>query len=598
MTRRAFQEFPERPSRPAVAGRHSPLPTGPLLVPAALIPLSDDPRLKALRDPRQLLRWGYVLRLWLGGTVLFATGWSRQPTDARDLALAAAMALGAMVVTAVAVWWNEIARRPATSTFLYLLTVFDLLLVTTVVHLSGGASSPFAALYILVIATGSLLLPVRSALLVTGLAVALHLADATFGRATLPGGSALWLQLLVFVAVALGVGVISTRLREAGAGQERLVVELRQERLQAADILQNIRSGIVTVDERGSLRFANSFASTLLGIELDGEIGRPVVATIHPHAPELARVLQRAIELGVRTTRAEGVITAGGRSFPIGVTTTLNELEDGGGVMATAIFQDLSDSKRLEALNLRAQRLEAVAELSASLAHEIKNPLASIRSATEQLAQMASAGEDEQVLATLITRESDRLARLLSEFLDFARVRVTRVQPLDLRAVARGAAQLAAAHPDLKAGARVRCATPDGPIVIEGDEDLLHRAVFNLALNAVQAAPEGGQVLVEVLPMRRDELPDGLPEGLDLGDGAVAIRVSDDGAGIDAEVRDRLFDPFITTKPGGTGLGLPVVHRAIEAHRGLVFVDSTEHGTCFTVLLPHRQPDPASGGPE
>ena len=121
--------------------------------------------------------------------------------------------------------------------------------------------------------------------------------------------------------------------------------------------------------------------------------------------------------------------------------------------------------------------------------------------------------------------------------------------------------------------------------VVDGDEDLLHRAVFNLLLNAIQASPEGGEVQVAVRPA--------LPEhigGTRFDHGAVMLTVTDSGCGIPDEVRDRLFDPFFTTKPGGSGLGLAVVHRAIDAHRGLVFVDSSPAGTRFTVVLPRAEP--------
>lgn len=574
-----------------------------------------------LRDPATLLRWGYALRLSLGGSIALAVLADWRVVDGTDRMVALAAAVAAVLVTVGSAWWSEVLRKPLERGFLYGQAAFDLLLVTAVVHLTGGPESPFAALFILVIASASLVLPVRGALLITTLALVLHLADSTLHPELRVEDPTIWAQLSVFVLTALGVGVISTRLREAGAGNEKLVQELERARLQAADVLQNIRSGIITVDEGGILRFANPTAASLLGMDLDTDVGRPILERIQERSPTLSRALSRAIELGLRTTRAEGVVRHDERTFPVGVTTTLSEVTGpDGGVVATAIFQDLSDSKRLEALQIRAQRLEAVAALSASLAHEIKNPLASIRSATEQLARMAGVGagagvgavpgaagdspaeSDEQILAGLITRESDRLSRLLNEFLDFARVRVRRVQELDLGAVARGAAQLAAAHPDRNPRVEVRCATPGRPVVIQGDEDLLHRAVFNLALNAVQASANGarggGRVHVEVASLAVDELPDAMPENLDFEGGAVALRVSDDGPGIAPEVRDRLFEPFTTTKPGGTGLGLPVVHRAIEAHRGVVFLDSDSSGTRFTVLLPHRQPDSVSGDNE
>jgi two-component system sensor histidine kinase PilS (NtrC family) len=267
--------------------------------------------------------------------------------------------------------------------------------------------------------------------------------------------------------------------------------------------------------------------------------------------------------------------------------TTRSEGDGAATATATAIFQDISDQKRLDTLNARAERLEAVAELSASLAHEIKNPLAAIRSAVETLGRSPRSNADERTLAELIVRESDRLSRLLSEFLDFARVRVARVEPLDLAAIARGAASLAAAHPDRPNDVEVVCVGANDRMVVEGDEDLLHRAVFNLALNAVQASPHGGRVRVELAPLSMDQVPAGV--SFDLG--GVALRVSDDGPGIPAEIRDRLFDPFFTTKPGGSGLGLSIVHRAIEAHAGFVFVDSDDRGTRVTVLLPSHQSD-------
>jgi two-component system sensor histidine kinase PilS (NtrC family) len=203
----------------------------------------------------------------------------------------------------------------------------------------------------------------------------------------------------------------------------------------------------------------------------------------------------------------------------------------------------------------------------------------------------ASTDEDDaRTLGALIVRESDRLSRLLTEFLDFARVRVARLSPVDIAAVARGAANLAMAHPDVKEGLRVQCTTPETPVIIDGDEDLLHRAAFNLVLNAVQAAPLGGHVQLEVSHIPSDQLP----SGVTFERGAVSVRVTDNGPGIAPEVRDRLFEPFITTKGGGSGLGLPIVHRAIEAHRGVVLVDSAPgRGTRFTVLLPYDQSDEA-----
>src|SRR5690606_29094384 len=153
---------------------------------------------------------------------------------------------------------------------------------------------------------------------------------------------------------------------------------------------------------------------------------------------------------------------------------------------ATALFQDISETERLEALNRRALRLEAVAELSASLAHEIKNPLASIRSAVEQIVKPTLASEDRGSLQRLVLSESDRLSRLLSEFLEFSALSVQRREALDLRRVVADAVAMVRQHPDASEGVEVALDLPAEALEVSGDRDLLHRAVSNLVLNAAQ----------------------------------------------------------------------------------------------------------------
>jgi len=535
-------------------------------------------------DPHRILRWVYVGRLTMAAAIFVAAVLAWRDADTGLTLIASLLITCALAFTAGSALYSVVYRTALRPAFLYTQSLFDLVAVTAIVHVTGGGSSQFAALYILVIAAASLLLPFSGGLMIAAGGCLLYFADVLL----IPGTQldlAVWLQLGVFAAVALGSGYIAARLRQAGAGTEQLAAELVKVRLQAADILRNIRSGIVTVDASGSLVYANPAASQLLGMDLDEHVGTPVIGTIRRASAALAQALERAAHDGSRTTRAEGVVTAGERHFPIGLHTTNSEGEDGIGATATAIFQDISDQKRLDTLHARAERLEAVAELSASLAHEIKNPLASIRSAVEQLARSPRTTPDERTLAGLIVRESDRLSRLLSEFLDFARVRVARVEPVDLASVARGAASLAAAHPDRPSDVQVECDAAPATMFVDGDEDLLHRAVFNLALNAVQASPRGGRVRVELAPLTMDQVP----AGMTFDRGGIALRVSDNGSGIPVEIRDRLFDPFFTTKPGGSGLGLSIVHRAIEAHSGFVFVDSDDRGTRVTVLLPSHQ---------
>lgn len=544
----------------------------------------------------------YVGRVSLASAIFIAAvlNWrsvSLAPNNTLVISLAFALTA---VVTAGSAVYTEIYRRPPGPTFLYLQAIYDLLLVTAVVHVTTtssatvpgvdvvpnlAASSQFSAVYILVIATATLLLPTGGGLWIAALGNVLYIADvALFIQA--PLDASVWLQLTVFAVVALGSAYLTAQLRESGEGKEQLAAELVHARLQAEDILRNIRSGVITVDTNGRLLYANPTAEQLLGIELRTRIGQRVLELVSNAAPELSNAMERAARHKIRTTRGEAMVSLDSRRFPVGVTTTYTEDDAKALRSATAIFQDISDQKRIDALRLRAERLEGIAELSASLAHEIKNPLASIRSAVEQLARRPRNNADERTLSDLVLRESDRLSRLLSEFLDFARVRVGHTEPVDLVSVARGAAGLAAAHPDRQQSVTIACVAPDGEVLrVDGDEDLLHRAVFNLALNAVQASPPDSEVKIELAAGGFEPLP----IGVNFDGGTVALRVSDRGPGIPAEYRDRLFDPFFTTKPQGSGLGLAVVQRAIEAHRGLVFVDSSNQGTRFTVILPRSQ---------
>lgn len=532
--------------------------------------------------------------------IFIAVSFVFQAVEAHDRVIATALMLVTLGFTALSAAWSELRREAVTDTFLGGQILFDLGLVTGLVHVTGGASSQFAALYILVIAVAALVLTVSAGLLVAALACVLYFADVILAhRSSLDLGN--WLQLGVFAGVALSSGYIASRLREARAGREELAAELVKVRLQAEDILRNIRSGIVTVDAAGQLVYANPAASALLGQDLSRVVGRPVRDVFGAVSPELVAALEQGAASGIRTIRAEGRVMTAARAFPIGLNTTVTARADQGGPAtgapeartATAIFQDITDQKRLDALRRRAQRLEAVTELSASLAHEIKNPLASIRSAVEQLGHASRATPDEQVLSALIVRESDRLSRLLSDFLDFARVRVSRIQQVDIAKLVHGAAALAAAHPSRADNVSVTV-TGDAGVAgyVAGDDDVLHRAVFNLVLNAVQVSPPGRAVTVSVAPLRGDEAP----PGVRLPGGGVSIRIADEGPGIPADVRERMFDPFFTTRPGGSGLGLAVVHRAVESHAGCVFVDSdVGNGTRVTVLLPREHDQPVEG---
>ncbi|MDP9347609.1 MAG: ATP-binding protein [Gemmatimonadota bacterium] len=537
-------------------------------------------------QPSRTLGWVYVGRLSLALAIFLAAllAWrNAQPGTTLSSSLILVLA-GAF--TAVSFWYTHLARHHTGKNFLYGQALFDVGLVTWVVYLTGAQESTFAPLYVLVICAAGILLPFRGGVLIGALASVLYFA-VVFLDTRHTVNATIFLQMALFATVALVTGYLGDRLRRTGAVLGEVEAELRLLRLDTHDILGSIHTAVLTVDGSGRLAYLNPAAAELLSLRPHQWLGRPVLEVLDRVAEGLGGVIRRTVETRRPILRFETTDTGDGAKV-LGVSTTLLERGSAGAPTVTAIFQDITERKRMDTLRLRAERLEAVAELSASLAHEIKNPLASIRSAVEQLTGGGIDAEDKAVLEGLVLRESDRLSRLLAEFIDFARVRVRELAQVSLSEVVRHAVDLARAHPDAS-GRTVRTQLQEGLPALRGDEDLLHRAVLNLVLNAVQWAGEGGTVEVVLDTVQSDLLA---PErGISR---LVRLRVSDSGPGVPPEDVDHIFNPFFTSRPGGTGLGLALVQRAVEAHGGAVFVESPkspgETGATFTVYLPALPP--------
>jgi two-component system sensor histidine kinase PilS (NtrC family) len=533
----------------------------------------------SLPDQRTLLSWLFIARLVLAIGVLLGAGlvWTDRPRESFLVSIAVVIAL---TVTAYGAWAAFLRRRGLGNTFLLIQALVDLGVVTTIVHFAGQPQSAFPALYVLLVAAYAILMPPAWGALTAVLASVVFLADTFLTYSGVPD-TAFWAQIVVFNVVFAIVAVLGHRLREAGMEQRTLAIELKRVRLEADDILRNIRSGVITVDGMGRLAFINPTAQRLLSLDAQSLLGLPVLDELKGRSSELWAAVVAGIRNGRKISRGEGMVMHdGGKMFPIGLSTTTFRQETQDAPSVTAIFTDISDLKEVQELQQRAERLEAVAALSASLAHEIRNPLASIRSSVEQLARGRHAGEDERVLAGLIVRESDRLSRILSEFLDFSRVRATRSEPVDLHAVATAAVRLVREHPDCRPDAAL---TVEGEhLMLEGDEDLIHRVMVNLVLNAAQAARGPVRIGVSIKSVADGELP----PGSEIERGA-RLTIRDNGPGIPDEIRSNLFEPFVSARPGGSGLGLAIVQRAVQAHRGLVLVDSARGaGTTFTIYLP------------
>ena len=531
----------------------------------------------------QFLRWVFGGRMMLASGILVGmmVAWdSASPEYTRIATLMFLITLG---VTLGSLWHTELRGRPTGPNFMYAQVLFDAALVTSVIYITSSSTEmSFAPLYILVITEGALLLPLPGGVLIGALSSISYLASLVWGSPEALPPNSVALQIGLFAVVALITGWAGDRVQRTWLAFEEIQSELVRLRLDTGDILTNISTGVLTVVNGGRLGYINKAGAGFLNLSLEQWYGAPILDVVEEVAPGLADALRRSIEGGGAVSRKTTSVKRPSGDLVLGISTTVLESRQGEGPSVTAIFQDITDLERIESLNRRNERLEAVAELSASLAHEIKNPLASIRSAVEQFDSPTLQDEDRILLQRLVLTESDRLSRLLTDFLDFSVMRLGTPARVDFSRVVRHAIAVVKQHPDFGDGIRIEEQGLEGRLILPGDSDLLHRLVFNLILNAVQFSGPRGTVRISV----EDYFGEDPAFGTDVFE-PVRLSVQDSGPGIPPDDVGRVFAPFFTTREGGSGLGLAVVHRAVAAHGGAVYAEEVPAGgTRFVVLLP------------
>src|SRR5436190_2998607 len=256
----------------------------------------------AIPTGRELLRLIYVGRMCLAIAIYVTAALTVRVAAPLDILVTSFMLVAAAAVTLASYWHTHFRRRLPGPTFLYLQALFDVFLITAAVHMTGGADSDLASLYVILVAVTALLMPPANAGLVTVFAGLVYFADVFWGH---PGTvtSGVWIQLGVFVLVALVIAYVASRVNILGAAREALAAEVRQVQLEADDVLRNIRTGVLTVDADGRLLYANPASEEILGFKAREWLGRSVMPEFARLAPEFWAAVTSTARRGVRLRR-------------------------------------------------------------------------------------------------------------------------------------------------------------------------------------------------------------------------------------------------------------------------------------------------------
>jgi two-component system sensor histidine kinase PilS (NtrC family) len=383
------------------------------------------------------------------------------------------------------------------------------------------------------------------------------------------------INLFGFVAVALLSGTLAEGWRTADARLEDASHELEDLRAFNEHVIDSLLSGLVTADRDLRVLTFNRSAAEITGLTAAQAVGHDATEVLQLPLSLRARLTDLADRRSLRSDLE--FRTTDGRRIDVGMTASTIAFPSGrSGYLFT--FQDVTDVKRLERHARVQQRLAAVGEMAAGIAHEIRNPLASMSGSIQVLRQELPLSEDQAQLMDIVLKESERLNDTIRSFLAYARPQKFAVTRLDIAKVVQDAALLLRNSAEVHADHVVDVDLPPEPVWYEADENQVRQIIWNLATNGLRAMPAGGRLVLSV------------KSSGSLEDGELVLTVADQGGGIAAEELDGLFQPFRSSFERGTGLGLAIVHRIVTDYGGTIQVSSTVGvGTTVRVLLRVRE---------
>ncbi|MBN2332336.1 MAG: PAS domain S-box protein [Deltaproteobacteria bacterium] len=519
----------------------------------------------------------FLVTLLLGILILFDFAW---PDTTRPLSTSLYFFIAAVYLLTI-IYVALLPRLRNRQWFLFFQLAMDAALVSTLLLLTGGFYSLFFPLYYFIILGAALFLERQHNLALLLLCCLCYLGvigGHFFEPASLlltlppiikatraPFASALFLRLASFIIFAIILWLIT---REHSRTQEKL--EQRENDLVTMKrtndhIVQSIDSGLLTVDTMMKIISLNRAGEQLLGQQLTDILGRSLEALL----PELT-ILPEKTALQRHETIYQH---PDGRRLTLGYSITALSNEKGEQLGRIVVFQDLTELKKIEQQLKIADRLAVLGRLSASMAHEIRNPMAAIRGSVEMLhSELALTDPAHAKLMQIVMRESDRLNRLITDFLSFARQDSREQTTIDLVALLKEIIFLFKTQfPRLTFVEDFQAERP----VITGNQDQLRQVFWNLIKNAAEAIADQGTITIRSL---EKPLTAGQPDDQNR---VLAVEIEDTGTGIPEEVMNKIFEPFFTTKKEGTGLGLFIVFQLLKLNGG-------------TITLHNRTPDPGT----
>ena len=486
--------------------------------------------------------------------------------------------------------------------FTLLQMVIDHFFIAGLIYFTGGKESFFPITYIFSIIGSSIIFYKRGAFfsaslstLLYGLLLLLQFYQwiSPLGPTSFYDASQIFYPWIIYMATFFIIAFLSSTIsEELKKKRKELIqkqVDYNQLEIFNQNIVQSLDSGLLTIDVEGKINFLNRTAGKILNRK-EEELKKLSIYDLFPKIDKVIDEMKRkASAFPPDYQRYETILTHDkDRKIYLGFSISPLTGPEGSWIGYTLIFQDITKFKEMEEQMKRFDKMAAIGSLAAGMAHEIRNPLASLSGSIQMLKSELPLDQYQQHLMEIILRESERLNALITDFLLFAQPPQTHRMPWEMGKIIDETIDLFNHSPSFHDGIHIKRHGLNENIQILIDPDQMKQVFWNLFINAAQAISDGGEIDIQLEKRGETFWGTGLPlQSQKRGKEWITIRIADSGNGIDPQEKERIFEPFYTTKEGGTGLGLSIVHKIIENHNGMIKVESeVGKGSAFTIFLP------------